>query len=77
MDVKHFEQECTTVMQRYRSDVETAHIHEDIVVYDALRELVNAIDNVSDLEELKKTSKEILECIKKMRDHSKDIKWYA
>jgi hypothetical protein len=79
-NVERIEQECSLVIDRYRWDQEAAHIHEDDVVYNAFREVVEAINKTSDqeeLERLKTESKRILECIKKMLDKTRDIKWYA
>lgn len=79
-NVERIEQECSLVIDRYRWDQEAAHMHEDDVVFDALRKIVERIDKTSnqdELELLKTESKRILECIKKMLNKTRDIKWYA
>lgn len=77
---KNFEDDCLDVIKRYSYDIETAHIQEDRIVYNALYEVVNQINQVNNEEELsllKNESKKILESITKMIDKTRNIKWYA
>jgi hypothetical protein len=80
MDISWFESMSKNILAHYNYDPEFAHINEDKFVCGTLEKIVEAIGKVEstdDIARLKADSTAVLECIRKLREKTADIKWYA